>query len=108
MENIDAVHDYLTHLGEQYSKEVASLTQEPEPLNRHRNILQYLTNTLLVQKKTTKLTLSKTQAVRLNSVYTITCLMMLKEHMHRNNRIKTAPHHSRIRIESASLEVADS
>lgn len=107
LENIDAIHLSLTHLGKQYSDEVAGLSQEPEPLNRHRNILQYLTNTLLYQKKDTKLTLSKTEAVRLNGVYTITCLMMLKEHMHRNTSIRTPIRHKRIRIESSSLETSD-
>jgi hypothetical protein len=86
---------------------VSTLAQEEEPTHRHRNILQYLTNTLLHQKKSTKLTISKTEAVRLNSVYTITCLMMLKEHMHRNMHTKTVEYRRRIRIESSSLEVAE-
>lgn len=89
IENIDAVHEQLTALWEQYSLEVATLTTHQETTNRHRNILQYLTNTLLHKTQSTKLMISKTEAVRLKSVYTITCLMMLKEHMHRNTTIKT-------------------
>lgn len=108
MENIDAVHASLTVLWKQYSDEVARLSQEEEPIHRHRNILQYLTNRLLQQKKSTKLSLSKTQAVRLNSVYTITCLMMLKEHMHKNVHPQTVTHRRRIRIESTSLKTTES
>jgi hypothetical protein len=88
IENIDTVHVQLTALWEQYSLEVAKLTTHQESANRHRNILQYLTNTLLHKTQSTKLILSKTEAIRLNNVYTITCLMMLKEHIHRNTTIK--------------------
>ena len=109
MENIDGVHEALTTLGKQYSQEVVTLSQDHEPLQRHRNILQYLTNTLLHQKKTTKLVLSKTEAVRLKSVYTITCLMMLKEYMHRNTAIKTIhpTQQYHLRMESSSLELSE-
>lgn len=88
IENIDAVHKQLTALWDQYSLEVAKLTTHQESTNRHRNILQYLTNTLLHKTESTKLIISKTEAIRLKNVYTITCLLMLKEHMHRNTTIK--------------------
>lgn len=86
LENIDEVHLQLGVLWDQYSKEVAALPRVDDATNRQRNLIHFLTDTLLRQTKSTTLGISKMEAIRLQSVYNITSLMMLKEHMHRKTK----------------------